>query len=167
MRWFSAVSRTIACCPCFTLSMSCGRSRASMMSSSFSGKSSMMVLPASITPPRRVIAQLHHDAADRRRDADPIENALGAEHTLADVGEFAPDLVQLLDRGLDRGVAHAVDLLDGPGDPLLGVADLAHEAARLRPPDWPSCRCSANTSDLRIRPACTQTGPWSPSSSSK
>ena len=52
MRWFSAVSRTIACCPCFTLSMSCGRSRASMMSSSFSGNSSMMLLPASITPPR-------------------------------------------------------------------------------------------------------------------
>ena len=79
----------------------------------------------------RMIAQLHHDAADRRRDADPIEYALGAEHPLADVGEFAPDLVHLFDRGLDRGLAHAVDLLDSAGDPFLGVADVAHDAADL------------------------------------
>jgi hypothetical protein len=50
MRWFSAVNRTIAACPCLTLSMSCGRNRASMISSSFSGNSSMMFLPASTTP---------------------------------------------------------------------------------------------------------------------
>ena len=79
----------------------------------------------------RMIAQLHHDAAHRRRDADPIEDALGAQHPLADVGQFAADLVHLLDRGLDRGLAHAVDLLERAGDPFLGIADVAHDAADL------------------------------------
>jgi hypothetical protein len=76
-----------------------------------------------------VITQLHDDAADRRGDADPIEHALGAQHPLADVGQLAPHLMHLLDRGLDRRLAHAVDLLDRAGDPFLGVADIAHDAA--------------------------------------
>src|SRR5207245_401816 len=79
----------------------------------------------------RMIAKLYHHAAHRRGDAHPIEHSLGAQHPLADVGQLAADLMHLLDRRLDRGLAHAIDLLDRAGDAFLGIADVAHDTAGL------------------------------------
>src|SRR6267378_3079517 len=76
----------------------------------------------------RVIAQLDHNASDRGYNTNSIKYALGAEHSLTDIGQFPTHLMHLFDCGLDRGLPDAVDLLVGARDTLLGISDVAHDA---------------------------------------